>query len=141
MNPMVGGLMSIHLTTVRPDDSIRYAFRLLCARRIRHLLVMEDARMVGIVTDRDIRLALPALPFVADVAEMYLKLDDIKVRNVMTRDVVTVSPGTPLRDAVDVFLKHTISALPVVDETGVVGIFTETDALRALRKMLEAPVP
>lgn len=79
------------------------------------------------------------LPFVADIAEMYLKLDDVKVRDVMTRDVVTVAPDAPLQAAVDLFLGRRISGLPVVADGRVVGILTETDALRALRRLLAGP--
>ncbi len=138
MNIQIRDLMNTRPIAVRPDDTIRYAFRQLCALRIRHLLVMEGDRLVGIVTDRDIRLALPSLPFVADIADLYLKLDDLKVRDVMSRDVVTVSPDTPVAVAVDLFLQRMISGLPVVDGGRVVGILTETDALRALRHALEA---
>lgn len=136
MDVRVSDLMHTHPITVRPEDTIRYAFRQLCAARIRHLLVMDGDRLVGIVTDRDIRLALPSLPFVSDIAEMYLRLDDIKVRDVMTRDVIAVRPETPLAAAVDIFLRRVISGLPVLDNGRVVGILTETDALRALHAAL-----
>lgn len=139
MTIRVGEIMSSRVVAIRPEDTIRHAFRQLCAQRIRHLLVMEGDRLVGIVTDRDIRLALPSLPFVADIAEMYLKLDDVKVRDVMTRDVLTVTPDTSLRTAVDLFLHHVISGLPVMADGRAVGILTETDALRALRRLLDPP--
>lgn len=138
MAARVREFMSTQVIAVRPEDPIRYAFRQLCAHRVRHLLVMEGDRLVGIVTDRDVRLALPSLPFVSDIAEMYLKLDEVKVRDVMTREVVTVSADTPLATAVDIFLGRKISGLPVVDGGRVTGILTETDALRGLRRMLDA---
>ena len=139
MEMRVGDLMRPHPVAVQPGDTIRHAFRQLCALRTRHLLVMEGDRLVGIVTDRDIRLALPSLPFVSDIAEMYLKLDDVKVRDVMTRHVFTVAPDTSLRAAVDLFLHRMISGLPVVAGGRVVGILTETDALRALSCLLGSP--
>lgn len=135
---VVGDLMRSRPIAVRPDDSIRQAFRRLCAAHIRHLLVMEGERLVGIITDRDIRLALPSLPFIADIADLYLKLDDVKVRDAMTRDVITVGPEAPVEEAVEIFLRCAISALPVVEGGCVVGIFTETDALRALHRLLQA---
>jgi len=137
-------LMNPQPVAVRPEDTIRYAFRQLCVLSIRHLLVMDGHALVGIVTDRDIRLALPSLPFVAEIADLYLKLDDVRVRDVMTRDVITVAPDAPLADIVEQFLGRHISGLPVVQGDRVVGIVTETDALRALRQLLgemEKPRP
>lgn len=117
---LVRDLMNTRRVAVCPRDTIRHAFRQLCALRIRHLL------------------ALPSLPFVGDLGELYLKLDDIKVRDVMTRGVITIAPEDPLEDAVEIFLRRVISALPIVDGARVVGILTETDALRALHQVLRA---
>ena len=136
MDITVREIMRSHPIAVSPDDTIRYAFARLCALRIRHLLVMEGDQLAGIVTDRDIRLALPSLPFVPDIAEIYLKLDDVKVRDVMTCDVVTVPPEASLATAIDMFLQRQISALPVVEGKRVVGIVTETDVLRVMRRFL-----
>lgn len=140
--PRVQDYMSSVLHTVRPEDSIGSAFKKLAMNRIRHLLVVDEAgRLQGIITDRDIRLALPSLAFSPDLGELYLRLEDLKVHQVMTRDLYTTTPESPLAEAVDVCLRHTIGALPVLQDGALVGIITETDLLRALRDHLASEQP
>ena len=131
--------MSTSLHTVRPEDSIRSAFKKLSANRIRHLLVVDGAgRLQGMITDRDIRLALPSLAFTPDLGELYLRLEDLKVNEAMTRHLHTTTPESPLAEAVDLCLRHAVGALPVLRNGALVGIITETDLLRALRDVLAA---
>ena len=135
--PRVQDYMSSVLHTVRPEDSIGSAFKKLAMNRIRHLLVVDEpGRLQGIITDRDIRLALPSLAFSPDLGELYLRLEDLKVHQVMTRDVCTTTPESPLAEAVDLCLRHRIGALPVLRDGALVGIITETDLLRAFRDHL-----
>ena len=136
MHLYVHDFMSTALITVRPEATLRQASKQLEEHRIRHLLVMEEGDLVGIVTDRDVRQALPALPFVSDFAEMLLKMDQVKVRDIMSRELVAISPDVGLEAAVDLFLARRISALPVVERQRVLGILTVTDALRGLRLLL-----
>src|SRR3989338_1100474 len=135
--PRVQDYMSTDLHTVRPEDSIGSAFKKLALNRIRHLLVVDEpGRLQGIITDRDIRLALPSLAFSPDLGELYLRLEDLKVHQVMARDPYTTTPDSPLAEAVDLCLRHAIGALPVLREGTLVGIITETDLLRAFRDHL-----
>ena len=135
--PPVQDYMSSVLLTVRPEDSIGSAFKKLAMNRIRHLLVVDEpGRLQGIITDRDIRLALPSLAFSPDLGELYLRLEDLKVHQVMTRDLHTITPDSPLAEAVDLCLRHTIGALPVLRDGTLMGIITETDLLRAFRDHL-----
>ncbi len=137
--PRVQDYMSSVLHTVRPEDSIGSAFKKLAMNRIRHLLVVDDSgHLHGIITDRDIRLALPSLAFCPDLGELYLRLEDLKVHQVMTRDVCTTTPESPLAEAVDLCLRHRIGALPVLRDGTLMGIITETDLLRAFRDCLAA---
>lgn len=131
--------MSTSLHTVRPEDSIRSAFKKLSMNRIRHLLVVDGAgRLQGMITDRDIRLALPSLAFTPDLGELYLRLEDLKVHEAMTRHLYTTTPESPLAEAVDLCLRHAVGALPVLRNGALVGIITETDLLRAFRDVLAA---
>lgn len=147
--PRVRDYMSTVLHTVRPEDSIGTAFKKLSLNRIRHLLVVdlpagqagEAGRLEGIITDRDIRLALPSLAFTPDIGDVYLRLEDLKVHQVMTRDLYTISPESPLIEAVDLCLRHTIGALPVLREGVLAGIITEADLLRAFRDLLASEQP
>ncbi len=142
--PWVRDYMSSVLHTVRPEDSIGTAFKKLSLNRIRHLLVVDEAgRLQGIITDRDIRLALPSLAFTPDIGDVYLRLEDLKVREAMTPSshLQTTTPDGPLAEAVDLCLRHRIGALPVLQDDTLVGIITETDLLRAFHAHLASGRP
>jgi acetoin utilization protein AcuB len=100
-------------------------------RRIRHLLVLQDGRLAGIVTDRDIRLNLPSPATSLSVWELNYVLARLTAGEVMTKSVITVEPDCDVRDAASMLLANKIGALPVVDSGLLVGIVTETDFLRA----------
>jgi acetoin utilization protein AcuB len=99
--------------------------------RIRHLLVTDEGGLlVGIVTDRDIRLNLPSQATSLSVWEINHLLTKLTVGEVMTRAVITVGPDREARDAAMLMLDHAIGALPVTDGGRLAGILTETDILR-----------
>lgn len=118
--------------TVGPDDSFRHAMNLIRQRGIRHLPVVEGGRLVGIVTDRDIRQASPSSATSLEMHELHYLLEKLKVRDVMTANVITVTPETSIDEAARLMLQHRIGSLPVLRGKDVVGIITETDMLQAL---------
>jgi acetoin utilization protein AcuB len=130
--------MTQPVATVHSDALARGAAELMRARRIRHLPVVDrGGRLVGIVTDRDLRQVIfdPAIRDRAgQVADV---LAAITVRDVMTWAVVTVRPGTEIRDAARVMYEQKIGALPVVEGEKVVGILSEADVLKVFQKVLE----
>jgi len=99
--------------------------------RIRHLLVTEGARLLGIVTDRDIRLNLPSQATTLSMWEVNYLLAQLTVEKVMTRSVIIIGPDQEAREAAQLMLEHKIGALPVLDGEHLIGIITETDVLRA----------
>jgi CBS domain-containing protein len=108
----------------------------MARERIRHLLVTDaGGALVGIVTDRDIRLNLPSQATSLSVWEINYLLLNLTVERVMTRSVVTVGPDRPARDAARLMLDRKIGALPVLDDGHLVGIITETDIVRAFMTM------
>jgi len=117
--------------TVAPDTPMLDARHLMMKKRIRHLLVMENGELAGIVTDRDIRLNLPSQATSLSVWEVNHLLTKLTVGKVMTASVITVGPDRQARDAAQLMLDHKIGALPVVDGGLLIGIVTETDLLRA----------
>jgi acetoin utilization protein AcuB len=117
--------------SVAPGTPVAEARELMRRNRIRHLPVMEGERLVGIVTDRDIRLSL--LSPATTLWEANYLAARLAVREVMSRSVITIGPDQPVADAVQLMLKHKIGALPVVEDERVVGIITETD-FRAIAK-------
>lgn len=134
-------LMSGGLITVRPEALILEARNLMVKERIRHLLVTDTGgALLGIVTDRDIRLNLPSQATSLSVWEINHLLTKLTVGQVMTRSVITVGPDRPAREGAQLMLDHRIGALPVLDDGRLVGILTETDIVRSFVHMT-APVP
>ena len=123
--------MSSSPTTTDPKTSMSEARELMRRKGIRHLLVTDGERLVGIVTDRDIRLNLPSPATSLSMWEINYLLTKLTVGDVMTKFVITVEPGRPVEEAARLMLEHRIGALPVVEDGLLVGILTETDLLRA----------
>lgn len=131
--------MTTTLITLGPDDSLRDAVALELQKKIRHLPVVEAGgrKLLGIVTDRDIKRALPS-PLESDAREEYDQiLDETKISRVMTKDPITVTPNTPLAEAVAIMHDRKIGGLPVVEDGKLVGIFTQTDALKICLELLQ----
>jgi CBS domain-containing protein len=135
----VSDLMTLKPITVAPDTPMLEARQRMLEERIRHLVVVEHARVVGIVTDRDIRLNLPSPATSLSVWEINFLLARLTVGGVMTSSVIVIEPDRPIAEAARIMIDHKIGALPVVDEGRLVGIVTESDFVRALaRRDLDA---
>ena len=130
--------MRTAVVLVRTSDSVWTALKLLGERQIRHLPVVEDGRLVGIVTDRDIRLVFPSA-VTADNKEQdpFDALEKISVGQIMTKRVFTVTPETSIADAARVLLERRIGGLPVVQGDLLVGIITKTDILAAFVEIMQ----
>jgi CBS domain-containing protein len=128
----VRDLMTAKPITVDPETPMLEARQRMVEDRIRHLVVVENGRVVGIVTDRDIRLNLPSPATSLSVWELNYLLSKLTVGGVMTTGVLVVDPDRPVADAARIMMEHKIGALPVVEEGCLVGIVTESDFLRAV---------
>lgn len=114
------------------DDSMKKAMDMLKERGIRHLPVLRNGeKLVGIVSDRDIKAASPSPATSLEIREIYYLLDKIKVKQIMTKRPYTVSPTTPVEEAALIMREKKIGALPVVEKGKLVGIITETDIIDA----------
>ncbi|MDI6872889.1 CBS domain-containing protein [Candidatus Solincola sp.] len=133
--------MSIDPVTLSPDDTLREARRLIRELGLRRFPVVEEGKLVGIVTDRDVRQADMSSAVVQERRYVEYILDRIQVRGIMTPDPITVTPDTPLEKAARLILENKIGGLPVVEEGKLVGIITETDLIRTLVEMLESGHP
>lgn len=131
-------IMSPTLITVETHTSLRQAQRILDQYKIRHLFVMDGKRLVGIVTDRDLRKAAPSSKSPLTTHEREEFMDELKVVEVMSRKLITASPTTTVREAAKVMVHEKIGCLPVVDGHTLVGIVTETDLLEILVRGEEA---
>lgn len=127
--------MNRDLVTVGPDESFRTAMHLIRQKGIRHLPVVEGKRLVGIVTDRDLRQASPSGATSLSIHELHYILEKLCIREIMTRQVVTIRPDQTVEDAALLLLGHRIGGLPVVQGEELVGIITETDILQAFLQL------
>ena len=132
-------IMNRDLVTVDKQASLRRARRILDQHRIRHLLVVEGKRLVGIVTDRDLRQAAPSSKSPLTLSERQEFMDELKVLEVMSRKLITASSTTTIREAAKVMVSEKIGCLPVVDGNQLVGIVTEADLLEMLVRGEKAP--
>jgi acetoin utilization protein AcuB len=123
--------------TAKQTDSFRYALKLIRKEGIRHLPVLDGKRLVGIVTDRDLRQSAPSPATTLEVHELNYLLERLTIEAIMTKHVITVSPETGLLEAARLLLSHKIGCLPVVEHGDLVGIITEGDMLRALVDLQE----
>jgi acetoin utilization protein AcuB len=141
--------MTRKLVTLSPEASVAEALTLCRERRIRHIPILEEGRLVGIVSDRDLRDASPAL----GDAQRATALQEIRVGDVMTREVSTADPQDSIENVAQEMYELKIGSLPVVAEGPVVdeglavveeellGIVTSSDVMRALVTLAGLPEP
>ena len=124
--------MSKDLVTVDAATSIMKASKVMKQNEIQHLPVLGKGRLVGIVSDRDLKEATPSKATTLDIHEMYHLLDTVTVKSLMPKKLFTITPGETVEKAAAVMLKHHVSALPVMDAKGTLaGIITKGDIFRA----------
>lgn len=128
-NIRVADWMTETVLAVETFDSIAVARQLMAKHRINQLPVMDDGRLIGIVTDRDIRDAYPTSMMIDRAEAIDRFAEKITVEEVMTHDVFVVRPETPLATAVSLLRRHRIGSLPVVKNGKLAGIITRSDIL------------
>jgi acetoin utilization protein AcuB len=129
---VVHNWMSHPVLTVSPSTTLPEARRIMQEAGIRHLPVVNDSELVGIVTWGDIRRVSPSDSTSLSVWEITTLLARIVVAQFMTRRPITVAPDTTISQAAHLMLEHKISGLPVLSGGRLVGILTESDLYRAL---------
>lgn len=135
---IVGKRMSSPIVTVPPDLPIMEAMALMKQEHIRHMVVVDKKKMVGLVTKNDLDNAMPSKVSSLSIWEMNYLIDKIKVENVMVKDVLTADEDMPVEEAARIMADHKISCLPVLRGKEVVGIITETDLFRLFLEVLGA---
>jgi len=117
--------------TVPPTTPVMEAMQLLREAGYRRLPVVKDGRLLGIVTDRDLKEATPSTATSLSVYELNYLLSKLTLKDVMRTPVITIGPDEAIEQAAVTMEEHRVSGLPVVDKGAVVGILTITDLLRA----------
>lgn len=124
--------MTKTVVTVNPHDTVRHARELMSEHRINQLPVVANNKLVGIVTDRDIRDAYPSSLRLLRGKDLDDFADAHTIEEVMTYNVITVSSQTSLREAAQRMRRQRLGALPIVEQDKLVGIITVSDILDAL---------
>ena len=123
---------------VTPDTLIDNALETMREKHVRRLPVVENGKLVGLVTRNIIIEATPSLPTPLTLWGLHYQLSRMKVRDVMITDVIAVHPDDTIKEVVAISEKHRIGTFPVVDANGnLVGILTNTDLLHILAKLLD----
>lgn len=128
--------MTAHPFTVTPETTLPQAIELMEAKRVRHLPVVSDGRVVGVLAPSDIAAAGPSRATTFAAGEINYLLAKLKVAKVMTRDPITISPDALLEEAAVLMRDHKVEMLPVVDGDELVGVITESAILDAFIEIL-----
>lgn len=134
---LVRDSMTREIVTVAPGATAAEALALCRERRIRHLPVVDGGRLVGLISDRDLRSATPALGDLDRAAA----LERITVGDEMAREVVTARPDDPIEHAAMAMYEKRIGCLPVVNGDELVGILTASDVMKAFVRLVGAHEP
>lgn len=133
----VGDLMTTDVVTLTEDETLAHAQRCMARGRIRHLPVVREGRLVGLITHRDLLAASFSIFAEVDASEQRRVFDTVRVVEAMHRDVVTVSPELSVSKAARILLENKYGCLPVVDDDHELqGIVTEADFLRLTVQLL-----
>ena len=124
------------LVTITKDDRMTVAKKILKEKNIRHLPVVDGKRLIGLVTNMDIRKAEASPATSLEIRELHYLLDKLTVGEIMTRNVITISPDISVEEAAILLHDNKIGCLPVVEDGNLVGIITENDVMEILIEVL-----
>ena len=129
----VKDIMSTRIVTVELGDRLEEVKEIFDSLKFHHLLVVEEGVLYGVVSDRDLLRALS--PYIGSTVETHRDLATLnkQVHQIMTRKPITLRPEATVADAIDVFLTHRVSCIPIVDEEfRPVGIVSWRDVLKSV---------
>ncbi len=124
--------MTKKVFTVMPDDSVSTAARILKEKNIKHLPVVKNDKIKGIISDRDIKEYIPSKATSLDVYELHYLLAKTRVKEIMKKKVITTTPDTPIEEAALTMLEKNIGSLPVLEKGQLVGIISDRDIFRVV---------
>ena len=128
----VSDWMTRKVLTISPDDGIYDAIKLLKAKRIKHIPVVKEGRLKGILSDRDLKEFSPSKATALDVYELHYLLAKTKVKEIMKTKVITTTSDTAIEKAAELMCDKNIGCLPVLEDSKLVGIISDRDIFRAL---------
>jgi acetoin utilization protein AcuB len=133
---LVGERMSRSVISLSPDLPIAEAMSLMKREHIRRAPVVKDGQMIGLVSEKDLANAAPSSATSLSVWELNYLLSKVTIKDVMTKNVITVSEDTPIEEAARLMADNKIGGLPVCRDGAVVGIITETDLFKIFLELM-----
>ncbi|OGQ01203.1 MAG: hypothetical protein A2Z51_05010 [Deltaproteobacteria bacterium RBG_19FT_COMBO_52_11] len=128
--------MKKDLITITKDDRMTTAKKILREKNIRHLPVVDGKKLIGLVSNMDIRKAEASPATSLEIRELHYLLDKLTVGEIMTRNVITISPDISVEEATTLLHDNKIGCLPVVEDGNLVGILTENDVMEILIEVM-----
>ncbi|MGE5224813.1 MAG: CBS domain-containing protein [Omnitrophica WOR_2 bacterium] len=135
---LIGERMSYPVITVSPDMPINEALSLMRREHIRRTPVIKNGKLVGIVSNEDLLNASPSPATSLSIWEMNYLLSKITIKDVMSKNVRTVTEDTPIEEAARIMADNKIGGLPVIRGSEVVGMITETDLFKIFLELMGA---
>lgn len=132
----VKDFMTHNPIVVAPDDNFPQAMNVIRKRKIRHLPVVDKDKLVGIIVEKDLLSNQPSPATTLSLYEIYSLLETLRIRQIMSRPVITVAGDCPLEEAARIMVENKISCLPVMAGDKLEGIITETDVFKVLVEVL-----
>jgi len=128
----VSNWMTAKVFTINADDYLSDALTLMKDKNIKHVPVLKNGKLKGILSDRDIKEYSPSKATSLDIYELHYLLAKTKIKDIMTEKIITTSPGAPVEVAAMTLLDKKIGCLPVLDKGELVGIISDRDIYHAL---------
>jgi acetoin utilization protein AcuB len=130
---LVKDWMTTVVATLEVGDSMQDASRLMKEKNVRMLPVMDKGHLVGVVTDRDLKRASASDATTLEIHELLYLISKIRVKDIMSKNIITVPLDYTIEETAEILLKHKISGAPVVDHAGrLLGIITQTDIFKVI---------
>ena len=133
---LVRDYMTVDPQTLSIEHSLLDAVLMLRRSNLRHIPILEDGHLVGLLSDRDISRLAPSLLVPLSAEDYNRVFEDTRVGKIMTRNPLCIAPGALLSEAVEALDSNRLGCLPVLDDGRLVGIITVSDMLRALRDLI-----
>lgn len=131
-------LVKDHMTTdlmvLKRTETVKKAQNIFENNSFRHLPIVEEGHVLGIISDRDINRSIAISASVSDMCGIEMDAD-LKVESIMTKDYLSIAPDAPLKEAGRIMMERKIGCLPVIEKDKLVGIITETDILKKFIEM------
>lgn len=122
--------------TVTPETTVPEAGQIMAAKNVRHLPVVDDGKLVGVISATDVAAAGPSKATTLSAHEANYLMNKLKVRSVMTKNPITVEPDTLLEQAATLMRDNKVEMLPVLSDGKLVGVITESNIMDAFIDLL-----